>query len=99
MARPSPYSPEFRDEAVQLALKSNKPVAHVARELNVNPETLRTWVRQHEREHGLRDGPLPVDERAELKELRRRNRELEQENAFLKKPQRTSRGIPGSGKV
>ncbi|WP_443050451.1 transposase [Streptomyces sp. NBC_00286] len=38
MARPSPYSPEFREEAVQLALKSSKPVAHVARELNVNPE-------------------------------------------------------------
>ncbi|MFI7141991.1 transposase [Streptomyces massasporeus] len=86
MARPSPYSPEFSEEAVQLALKSSKPVAHVARELNVNPETLRTWVRQHEREHGRQDGPLPVDERAELKELRRRNRELEQENAFLKKP-------------
>ncbi|MFI9617274.1 IS3 family transposase [Streptomyces sp. NPDC052023] len=85
MARPSPYSPEFREEAVQLALKSSKPVAQVARELNVNPETLRTWVRQHEREHGQQDGPLPVDERAELKELRRRNRELEQENAFLKK--------------
>lgn len=85
MARPSPYSPEFREEAVQLALKSSKPVAHIARELNVNPETLRTWVRQYEREHGQQDGPLPVDERAELKELRRRNRELEQENAFLKK--------------
>jgi transposase len=42
-------------------------------------------VRQLEREHGQQTGPLPVDERAELKELRRRNRELEQENAFLKK--------------
>ena len=42
-------------------------------------------MRQHEREHGQQDGSLPVDERAELKELRRRNRELEQENVFLKK--------------
>jgi transposase len=85
VTRPSPYTPEFREEAVRLALKSSKPVAHVARELNVNPETLRTWARRHEREHGQQAGPLPVDERAELKELRRRNRELEQENAFLKK--------------
>jgi transposase-like protein len=85
VARPSPYSPEFREEAVQLALKSSKPIAHVARELNVNPETLRTWVRQHEREHARQDGPLPVDERARLKELERRVRELEMENSFLKK--------------
>ncbi|MFH0246196.1 transposase [Streptomyces sp. HK10] len=85
MARPSPYSPEFREEAVQLALKSSKPIAHVARELEMNPETLRTWVRQHERENGRQDGPLPVDDRARLKELERRNRELEMEVAFLKK--------------
>ncbi|ODA69229.1 Transposase [Streptomyces sp. AVP053U2] len=57
MARPSPYSPEFREEAVQLALKSNKPIAQVARELEMNPETLRTWVRRHEREHGKQTGP------------------------------------------
>lgn len=85
MTRPSPYSPEFREEAVQLALKSSRPIAHVARELDMNPETLRTWVRAHEREHGRQDGPLPVDERARLKELERRVRELEMENSFLKK--------------
>ncbi|XUL89050.1 transposase [Streptomyces galilaeus] len=39
-ACPSPYSPEFREEAVQLALKSSEPVAHVARDLNVNPGPL-----------------------------------------------------------
>jgi transposase len=85
VAPPSKYSPEFREEAVQLALKSSKPIAHVARELDLNPETLRTWVRQYEREHGRQDGPLPVDERARLKELERRVRELEMENSFLKK--------------
>ncbi|WP_079040490.1 transposase [Streptomyces prasinus] len=46
MARPIPHSPEFREEAVRLALKSSKPIAHVARELEMNSETLRTWVRQ-----------------------------------------------------
>ncbi|MGW0828702.1 transposase [Streptomyces sp. NPDC002845] len=86
MAPPSKYSPEFREAAVQPALKSSKPIAHVARGLDMNPETLRTSVRQHEREHGRQDGPLPVEERARLKELERRNRELEMEVAFLKKP-------------
>jgi putative transposase len=92
VARPCPYSPEFREEAVQLALKSSGPIAHVARELDVNPETLRTWVRQHEREHGRQNAPLPVDERARLKELERRDGEMEMENSFLKKPQRTGEG-------
>lgn len=85
MARPSSYSPEFREEAVQLALKSSKPIAHVARELEVNPETLRSWVRRYEREHGKQNEPLPVDERARLKEQDRRIRELEMEVSFLKK--------------
>lgn len=85
MARPSSYTPEFREEAVQLALKSTRPIAHTARELDVHPETLRTWVRQYKREHGGPDEPLAVDERARLQELERRNRELEMEGSFLKK--------------
>ncbi|MFI6519846.1 transposase [Spirillospora sp. NPDC050679] len=85
MGRSSSYSPEFREEAVQLALKSTEPIAQVARELGMNPETLHTWVRRYEREHGRSDAPLPVDERARLKELERRNCELEMEVSFLKK--------------
>lgn len=85
MARPSPYSPEFREEAVQLALQSGRPIAHVARELDMNSETLRTWVRRHEREHGKEDGPLVAGERARLNAAERRVRELEMENSFLKK--------------
>jgi transposase len=85
VSRPSPYTPEFREEAVQLALKSSKPVSHVARELDVNPETLRTWVRKYERDQGSQTGPLSLDERARLKEQDRRIRELEMEVTFLKK--------------
>lgn len=86
MARPSSYTPEFREEAVQLALKSGKPVSQVAREIDVHPETLRSWVRRYHRGNGTQDGPLlDIDERARLKELERRNRELEMENSFLKK--------------
>lgn len=85
MARLSKYSPEFREEAVQLALSSSKSVAEVARELDMHPETLRVWVRQHKREHGHHDESLSVEERARLRELERRNRELEMEVSFLKK--------------
>jgi transposase len=90
VSRPSPYSPEFREEAVQIALMGkaeDKPIAETARELNVHPETLRLWVRSYEREHGTNAdaAALGTSERARLRELERRNRELEMENAFLKK--------------
>ncbi|MFF1359637.1 transposase [Streptomyces sp. NPDC058297] len=51
MAPPSKYSPEFREEAVQIALRSSKTVSETARELELNPETLRGWVKKHQEQH------------------------------------------------
>ena len=71
---------------MQVALQSGKPIAETARELNMHPETLRLWVRNYERENPTDTvAPLETDERARLRELERRNRELEMEVAFLKK--------------
>ena len=86
MTPPHKYSPEFKEEAVQIALRSSKSVSETARELDINPETLRGWVKKHEKRNGPPAGaPLALDERARLKELERRNRELEMEVSFLKK--------------
>ena len=85
MARTGPYSPEFREEAVRLALSTNKPLSHTARELEVNSETLRSWVRRHQRNSAPTSGDLTIDERARLKEQDRRIRDLEMEVSFLKK--------------
>ncbi|MFJ5680761.1 transposase [Streptomyces sp. NPDC093097] len=86
MAPPSKYTPEFREEAVQIALRSSKTITEVGRELGINPETLRGWAKKHKRRNEpTADAPLALDERARLKEAERRVRELEMENAFLKK--------------
>jgi transposase len=86
VAPPSKYSPEFRKEAVQIALRSSKTISEIARELELNPETLRGWVKKHQKQQEPASGAeLTVNERARLKELERRNRELEMENSFLKK--------------
>jgi transposase len=47
VARPSKYSPEFRSDAIALwrASAGRRTFKDVAADLNVNPETLRTWVR------------------------------------------------------
>ena len=79
------FSPEFRDEAVRLVIETSRPIAQVAKELGINPGTLGNWVNSYRREHAGEEPPLGVSERAELAELRRRTRELEQENLFLKK--------------
>jgi len=85
VARISSFSPEFREEAVRLVRESNRPVAHVAKELDVNPETLRNWVRRSERDDRSAGADLSVDERARLRELERINREQALEIEFLKK--------------
>jgi transposase len=67
-------------------LRSSKTVTEVAREIDLNPETLRGWVKKHKSQQECSAGAeLTVNERARLKELERRNRELEMENSFLKK--------------
>ncbi|MGA5135331.1 transposase [Streptomyces olivoreticuli] len=86
MAPPRRYSPEFREEAVRLTLNSSKTVTEVGRELGMNPETLRGWVKKHQRKQAPAPGAeLSISERARLKEQDRRIRELEMENAFLRK--------------
>jgi transposase len=83
----SSFTPEFKEEMVKhyLDQRSRKTVAEVAREQNVGAETLRTWVRAYEKAHQVEEEPLPVSERARLRELERENRELTLENEFLKK--------------
>ena len=79
------FSPEFREEAVRLVIETSRPIAQVAKELGINPGTLGNWVNTYRREHAGEEPAPAVAERAEMAELRRRNRELEQENLFLKK--------------
>ncbi|MEU3960427.1 transposase [Streptomyces buecherae] len=87
MAPPSKYTPGFREEAVQIALRSSKTISEVGRELGINPETPRGWVNKHKkRNEPAADAELALSERARLKELERRNRELEMEDAFLLRP-------------
>lgn len=99
MGRKSNYSPEFREEAARLVIETQRPIVQVARELGISNETLRNWVRRYKDEHSSETTDLDASDRARLRELERRNAELERENSFLKKPQRTSRRITGSLQV
>jgi transposase len=84
MGRVSRWSPEFREEAVRLHRESGDSIAAAARRLGVGAETMRRWVRDAEIERGERDG-VTVAEQAEIRELRRQVRRLEEEKLILQK--------------
>lgn len=79
------YSPEFREQAAKMVVDGQRPIAEIAREYGLGDTTLGTWVKKYRQEYAAQEPPLELSERARLHELERRNRDLEMENAFLKK--------------
>jgi transposase len=85
--KPRRYSPQFKAEAVQLVVATEKTVAEVARDLGVNDTTLGNWVKAWRDENpnpSAGDGLSPL-EAARMKDLEAENRRLRMENEFLKK--------------
>jgi len=77
------YSEEFKREAVALVTEQGYSKAEAGRSLDVAPNMIGRWLQEFEQQIS---GPsLTVDEREELKQLRRENRELRMEKEILKK--------------
>ena len=79
------YTPEFRDEAARMVVETSRPIADVARELNVSETSLGNWVRAYRKNHAGDEPPLQLSERARLRELEREVRELRMKAGFLSK--------------
>ena len=78
------YPEELRERAVRLVFESGRPVAHVAKDLGVGAESLRSWVKQAEADAGGRRDLLSSGEREELARLRGEVKELRRANEILK---------------
>jgi transposase-like protein len=85
------FSPEVRERAVRLVLEHRNEhpsqwaaIESIAPKIGCTPQTLLSWVRQHERDTGLRDGVTSA-ERERIKALEREVRELRQANEILRK--------------
>lgn len=80
------FSPEYKHEAARLVIDTDRSIAEVARELNVGAQTLGKWVAAERADQaGEPTGELDLDERAELKRLRRQVADLHKDNEFLGK--------------
>jgi transposase len=84
MARPKKYPDELVQRAVRVALEGERPIAHIAHDLGMHPETLRKKVRQAEADQGLRPELPTSGEREEIRRLRQENFELRRANEILK---------------
>ena len=84
MPRPRKYPSELLDRGARVVIESGRPIAHVARDLGVPPETLRRHVRRVEADEGLRPDLPTSEEREEIRRLRRENYELRRANEILK---------------
>ncbi|WP_189116048.1 IS3 family transposase [Pilimelia terevasa] len=83
---PKPYPREFRDDVVRVARgrDAGVTVEQIAKDFGVHPMTLFKWLREADVEAGAKPGVTRA-ESTELRELRRRNKLLEQENEVLRR--------------
>lgn len=81
---PRAYPKEFRRDVVEIARKGEIPIAQVARDFGVSETCVHKWMKSADVEDGIRPG-LTKDEASELREVKKRNRVLEEENEILRR--------------
>ena len=77
------FPEDFKREAVALVTEQGYKISEAARSLDIHENVLRKWKQRFDQEESGEN--LNLDEREELKRLRRENRELRMEKEILKK--------------
>jgi len=81
---PKAFPLEFRRDVVAVARKGEAPLSQVARDFGISESCLHRWLKLADIDDGVRPG-VTSSESAELRELRKRNKTLEQENGILRR--------------
>ena len=102
VAVPKPYSSEFRDDVVRVA-RNGEPgatIEQIAKDFGVHPMTLTKWLRRADIDAGAKPGQTRT-ETAEIRELKKGNRLLEQEDELLRRAAAylSQANLPGKGSI
>jgi transposase len=81
---PKPFPAEFRRDVVAVARKGEAPLSQIAKDFGISESCLHRWLKIADTDDGIRSGTTST-ESAELRELRKRNKLLEQENEILRR--------------
>ena len=85
---PTPYPKEFRRDVIAVARQGGQSIAQVARSFGISESCLARWLQIADREDARGSAGVPAgggDLEAENRELRRRTKQLEQENEILRR--------------
>jgi transposase len=85
-AMPKAFPPEFRQDVIAVARKGEAPLSQIAKDFGISESCLHRWLKiaDTDTDDGARPGTTTT-ESAELRELRKRNKLLEQENEILRR--------------
>jgi transposase len=81
---PKPFPLEFRRDVVAVARKGEAPLSQIAKDFGISESCLHRWLKLADVDDGVRPG-VSTQESAELRELKKRNKTLEQENEILRR--------------
>jgi len=81
---PKLYPQEFKDDVVRVARTRDVSLESIAADFGISVTSLKRWMVQADIDDGVTDG-LSTTDQAELAELKRRNRRLEQEVEILRR--------------
>ena len=81
---PKPFPKEFRRDVVAVARKGDAPLSQIAKDFGISESCLHRWLKLADVDDGVRPG-VTSSESAELRELKKRNKTLEQENEILRR--------------
>jgi transposase len=81
---PKAFPLEFRRDVVAVSRKGEAPLSQIAKDFGISESCLHRWLKLADVDDGVRPG-VTSSESAELRELKKRNRTLEQENEILRR--------------
>lgn len=79
------YDDEMRKQVVELVDSNTKTVKEIAREYGLSSNTINNWVKKFKESSSFRAVDQLTPEEKEIRELKKRIKQIEEENEILKK--------------